>query len=290
MKPPNRIHLLKPIPPRPHDGHKGTFGRVLIVGGNAEMIGAPAFAGASAFRTGAGLVQIATPKAILPFSLLVEPELIGLALPAPKKKWDAATSAADAIVVGPGLGQLGHAKELVRDALKLDKPLVLDADALNLLAASKKWPAKVKARCVLTPHPGEMLRLGVLFGKTKQSSDPPDRLDTASRAARAFGQIIVLKGAGTIVTDGIRYYVNRTGDTSLSKAGTGDVLTGICATLLAQQMDPFDAACSAVWIHGKAGEIAGARLTPRSTTARDVVEAVGEACLEYEKTFGVSDG
>lgn len=250
------------------------------------MIGAPAFAGASAFRTGAGLVQIATPKAVLPFSLLVEPELIGLASPAPKKKWDAATNAADAIVVGPGLGQLNHARELVRHALRLDRPLVLDADALNLLAAGKRWPAKVTARCVLTPHPGEMLRLGALFAKTKQSSDPEDRLDTATRAARAFGQVIVLKGAGTIVTDGTRYYVNRTGDTSLSKAGTGDVLTGICATLLAQKMDPFDAACSAVWIHGKAGEIAGSRVTPRSTTARDVVDAVGSACVEYEKTFG----
>lgn len=260
---------------------------MLVIGGNAEMIGAPAFAGASAFRSGAGLVQIAMPKSVLALSLSVEPELIGLSLPAPKRKWDEATGKADAIVIGPGLGQLDEAKKLIDAVLKLDKPVVVDADGLNILSAEKKWPAKVKARCVLTPHPGEMKRLGKLFGKTEQQQTPADRLDTAARAANAFGQVIVLKGARTIVADADRYYINTTGDSSLSKAGTGDVLTGICATLLAQQFDPFDAACTAVWIHGKAGEIAGGRLTPRSTTARDIIAGIGPAFVEYERTFGL---
>jgi NAD(P)H-hydrate epimerase len=147
----------------------------------------------------------------------------------------------------------------------------------------------VKARCILTPHPGEMKRLGRLFGKTDQSQTPEDRLDTATRAARAFGQMVVLKGSKTIVTDGHRYYINPTGDSSLSKAGTGDVLTGICATLLAQAWEPLDAACAAVWIHGKAGEMAGKRLTPRSTTARDIIAAVGEAFVAYERAFGAGE-
>jgi len=283
---PERIHNLKPLLVRPNDGHKGLFGRVLIIGGNAEMIGAPAFAGAAAFRAGAGLVQIATPKAILPFSLSVEPELIGLSLPPSKKKWDAATAAADAIVIGPGLGQLHEAKKLLDSVLKLDKPLVIDADALNLLASHKSWPKKVGARCVLTPHPGEMKRLGKLFGKPDQTQTSEDRLDTALRAAQAFRHVIVLKGAKTIVTDGDRFYINPTGDSSLSKAGTGDVLTGICATLLAQDVDSFDAACMSVWIHGKAGEIAGAKIGQRSTTARDVIASIGEAFDAYASTFG----
>ncbi len=283
-----RIHILPPLPIRPKDGHKGVFGRVLVIGGNAEMIGAPAFAGGAAFRAGAGLVQIATPKAILPFSLAVEPELIGLALPATEKKWGDATAKADAIVIGPGLGQLPNARKLLAAVLKLGKPLVIDADALNLLAARTSWPKKIAAQCVLTPHPGEMKRLGRFFGKPDQTQSPEDRLDTSLRAAQAFGQIVIHKGAGTIVTDGHRYYVNPTGDSSLSKAGTGDVLTGVCATLLAQDIDPFHAACMAVWLHGKAGELAGQKLTPRSTIARDVIAAIGEAFGAYERTFGAS--
>lgn len=285
---PTRVHRLRPIPQRPADGHKGMFGRVLVIGGNAQMIGAPAFAGAAAFRSGAGLVQIATPKATLALSLSVEPELIGLALPAPKKEWGDATSKADAIVIGPGMGQLPEAKKLIDAVLKLNKPVVIDADALNILSSQKRWPAKVRARCVLTPHPGEMKRLGKLFSKTEQDQTPQDRLETATRAAKAFEQIIVLKGSRTIVTDATRYYINTTGDSSLSKAGTGDILTGICATLLAQGFDPFDAACTAVWIHGKAGEIAGRRLTPRSTTARDIIASIGEAFVEYDRTFGTA--
>jgi NAD(P)H-hydrate epimerase len=283
-----RIFKLPPLPARPEDGHKGTFGRVLVIGGNSEMIGAPVFAGASAFRSGAGLVQIATPKAILLHALSVEPELIGLSLPAPKKKWDEATRKADAIVIGPGLGQLDESKKLIDAVLKLDKPVVIDADALNILSTRKSWPKAVLARCVLTPHPGEMQRLGRLFGKTDQSQLPDDRIDTATRAARAFGQIVVLKGSRTIVTDGDRFYINTTGDSSLSKAGTGDVLTGICATLLAQSLDPFDAACIAVWVHGKAGEIAGQKHTPRSTTARDIVDSISKAFVDYERTFGTT--
>ncbi len=285
---PKRIHILKPLPHRPADGHKGTFGRVLVIGGNAEMIGAPAFAGASAFRAGAGLVQVATPKPILPFVLAIEPELIGLALPTSQKKWDEATDKADAIVIGPGLGQQKQSRERLDAVLSLDKPVVVDADALNLLSSHKKWPTKVKARCLLTPHPGEMQRLGALFGKIDQHNTADDRLDTAFRAASAFNQVIVLKGSHTIITDADRYHINTTGDSSLSKAGTGDILTGILATLLAQKVDPFDAACAAVWIHGRAGEIAGKKVGQRSTVARNIVESIAEAIHEYEQAFGTT--
>ncbi|MBC7784041.1 MAG: NAD(P)H-hydrate dehydratase [Burkholderiales bacterium] len=287
---PERLLVLPPLPARPADGHKGLFGRVLIVGGNPEMIGAPAFAGAAAFRAGAGLVQIATPKSILPFCLAIEPELIGLAMPAAQKRWDEAIAKADAIVIGPGLGQSAAAKKCLDGLLRTDKTIVIDADAINLLAAGRTWPKRVKAKLILTPHPGEMQRLGRLIGKPKQTQTHEDRLNTALRAADATGQVIILKGARTIVTDGRRVYVNDTGDSSLSKAGTGDVLTGICATLVAQGTEPFLAASMSPWIHGMAGEIAGARRTPRSTSARDIVDAIGEAMVRYEGRFGVDDG
>lgn len=282
-----RIDRLPPLPARPREGHKGLFGRVLIVGGNPEMIGAPVLAGVSAFRSGAGLVQIAIPKSVLSQALTIEPELIGLALPTSPEKWKYATEQADAIVVGPGMGQSSSARTLLRAVLKLpEKPVVVDADALNLLAAGGKWPSSTCSACVLTPHPGEMKRLARLFGKTELSQTPEDRLETAIGAATSFGQVVVLKGHRTIVTDAERYYVNNTGDSTLSKAGTGDILTGICATLLAQGLDRFDAACISVWVHGKAGEIAGQRFGQRSALAREILCCIGEAFDQYARLYG----
>ncbi|MDB5328682.1 MAG: hypothetical protein JWM57_4251 [Phycisphaerales bacterium] len=284
-----RIVTLRPLPARPADGHKGTFGRVLVVGGNPEMIGAPAFCGLAAYHAGAGYVQLATPKENLLHTLALSPQAIGLALPS--DHFAAAVEKANAIAIGPGLGQLDEAKPLLDTVLKSGKPAVLDADALNLIAAGKTWPKDVTARCVLTPHPGEMKRLGALFGKADQSStDETDRIDTATRAAVAFGQVIVLKGQRTIVTDGQWLYINRTGSSALAKAGSGDILSGITAALLAQKnADPFEAACTAVWLHGKAGEIAGGRVGERSATWQDVIGAIGESLTRYASLFGVAE-
>jgi NAD(P)H-hydrate epimerase len=161
---------------------------------------------------------------------------------------------------------------------------VIDADGLNLLARAKRWPTKsFKSHAVLTPHPGEMKRLARLIGRNEVPSDETARIDLALATANAFGQVVVLKGHRTVVTDGSRVYVNDTGDSSLSKAGTGDVLSGILGTLLAQQMDRFDAACAAVWIHGKAGELCGSRLGRRSVLAMDVINALPEAVRAFEQ-------
>ena len=284
-----RIVNLAPLPARPEDGHKGTFGRVLVIGGNAQMIGAPAFCGLAAYHAGAGYVQIATPQKILLAALALSPQAIGLALPSPKE-WKEGLEKADAIAIGPGLGKLAQAKKLVDDVLKTDAPAVIDADALNLLSAGRSWPKKVKASCVLTPHPGEMKRLGKLFGKIEQNNDDEsDRIDTATRAATSFGQIVVLKGHRTIVTDGCRVYVNRTGSSALAKAGSGDILSGIAAALLGQKnANVFDAACTAVWIHGKAGEFAGQRVGERSCMSDNVITAIGPALNAYADQFGVA--
>ncbi|HEX4123293.1 MAG TPA: NAD(P)H-hydrate dehydratase [Tepidisphaeraceae bacterium] len=280
---------LPPLPPRPIDGHKGLFGRVLIVGGNKQMIGAPVMAGTSALRMGAGLVQVAMPRAVLAAGLSVSPELIGLALDkqsdrgrGKKNPLDSAAAAADAVVVGPGLGDSASAMSRLKRLVRMTKPMVVDADGLNMLAAQKKWPAYFKATAVLTPHPGEMKRLGKLIRRTEVPTDDAGRIDIATAAAKAFGQTVVLKGARTVVTDGKQLYLNTTGDSSLSKAGTGDVLSGIVGTLLAQKVEPFFAAAIATYLHGRAGELAGQRLGQRCVLAMDVIDALPEAIREYE--------
>ena len=277
------ITALPKLPPRPANGHKGMFGRVLIVGGHDDMIGAPAMAGTSALRMGAGLVQVAVPRGILLSILSITPELIGLGLgKGVGSELIEAAEKANSIVLGPGLGQTADAKARVARLTQMDKPMVIDADGLNILAAGKKWPANFKARAVLTPHPGEMARLGKLFGQTKVPSDDEGRMKIALKAAEEFGQVIVLKGQHTIVTDGQRAYVNQTGDSSLSKAGTGDVLSGIIGALLGQKMEPFEAACLGVHLHGRAGEIAGKRLGQRCVLAREVIDALPQAVKEHE--------
>ena len=278
-----RITSPPPLPPRPKDGHKGLFGRVLVIGGSDGMIGAPAMAGRSALKLGAGLVEIAVPRSILAVVMTITPELIGI--PFGKGVGDSAVKA-DAIVIGPGMGQSLAVAAMLKKIVRLTKPMVVDADALNLLAKGKKWPVYFKARAVLTPHPGEMKRLGKLIGRESVPTDDRGRIEIAVQAAKAFGQTIVLKGNRTVVADGERVYLNRTGDSSLSKAGAGDVLSGMIGTLLAQKMNQFDAACAAVYIHGRAGEMAGERLGRRCVLAHDVIESISYAVAAYEKLYG----
>ncbi|MGA2439788.1 MAG: NAD(P)H-hydrate dehydratase [Tepidisphaeraceae bacterium] len=275
-----RIEQPPKLPPRPLDGHKGLFGRVLIVGGNMEMIGAPVLAGEAALRMGSGLVQVAMPAAVLAVGLSVVPELIGLALDessASTKKLLEAADKADVLALGPGLGQSPTTGKRLDTLFRLAKPMVVDADALNYLSSLGKWPKLFAARAVLTPHPGEMKRLAKLIGRSEVPQDEKGRISLAAAAAKAFGQVIVLKGHRTVVTDSEKVYVNHTGDSSLSKAGAGDVLSGMLASLIGQGMSPFDAACAAVHLHGLAGEIAGKRLGRRSVLARDVIAAISDA-------------
>jgi ADP-dependent NAD(P)H-hydrate dehydratase len=277
-----------PLPPRPTDGHKGLFGKVLVVGGSAAMLGAPVLAGTAALRLGSGLVQIAVPAAMVPFALSITPELTSLPLPQTpgRKMLAAAAGKCDALVVGPGLGTSRVARARVLKLVGIDKPMVLDADALNILAAGDGWPADFKAAAVLTPHPGEMARLCALLGmadvpeRDRVPADEPGRVALAATAAKAFRSVVLLKGHRTVVTDGARVYVNATGDSSLSKGGTGDVLSGMIGSLIGQGMTPFDAACRGAWLHGRAGEIAGKRLGLRCVLARDVIDALPEAVGE----------
>ncbi|HUB24909.1 MAG TPA: NAD(P)H-hydrate dehydratase [Tepidisphaeraceae bacterium] len=270
-----KIKQLPALPPRPKSGHKGLFGHVLIVGGSDQMIGAPVLAGTAALRMGGGLVQIAMPRSVLATAISVTPELIGLALGPSDKPLLEAAEKADSLVIGPGLGQSPAARRRVMRLIKFDQPMVIDADALNLLA--KKWPAGFKAAAVLTPHPGEMRRL---IGGGSVPTDDAGRIELANSFAAKKKVVLVLKGERTVVSDGLRYFLNNTGDSSLSKGGSGDLLSGMLGCLLAQKMDRFDASCVAVHLHGRAGELAGVKLGRRSVLSRDVIEALPAAIHE----------
>jgi len=273
-----RVTQIPPLPPRGPQGHKGLFGRVLVVGGSSDMIGAPLLASTAALRMGAGIVQIAVPKAILSACLTVTPELVGLGLAS--KIPAEAIEKANAMVLGPGMGQSARAKQWVAQLIRVPKPLLIDADALNILAAGKRWPAAFKANAVLTPHPGEMKRLIGLLGKQTVPTDEQGRIELAAGVASAWKVVIVLKGERTVVSDGDRFFVNTTGDSSLSKGGSGDLLSGMLGCLLGQKMERFEAACLAVHIHGRAGELAGKKLGRRSVLSRDVIDSLPAAIAE----------
>jgi len=281
------------LPARPVEGHKGLFGRVLVVGGSAQMIGAPVLAGTAALRLGAGLVRIALPAEVLAAAVAVTPELVGVARPnrAVERWLTTALEAADAVVFGPGLGTGGQQYRMLRTIAAGSKPAVIDADGLNVLAACGRLPEPFTVQAVLTPHPGEMARLAAMVGwNGAVPADEAGRMDIATRAAGVFGQVIVLKGHRTVVADGARVYVNRTGDSSLSKAGTGDVLSGMIGCLLAQKMQPFAAASLAVWLHGRAGELAGRALSRRCVLARDVIDHLPQAVREMEEASASAQG
>jgi len=277
------IARLPPLPPRPDDGHKGTFGRVLVVGGSDSMIGAPVLAGTAALRMGSGLVQLAMPRGVLAAALSITPELVGLPLGrGVGSALVVAANAADAIVLGPGMGRSPDAAARVQRLIQIERPMVIDADALNILAEAPSWPRSFKARAVLTPHPGEMRRLAPLIGREDVPTDDRGRAQIAIDAARRLGQVIILKGHRTVVSDGRRVHVNDTGDSTLAKAGSGDVLSGMLGCLLGQGMERFEAAVLAVYLHGRGGEIAGRKAGRRSALARDVIDAIAACLRELE--------
>ena len=274
---------------RKTDSHKGDFGRVLIVGGSRGMIGAPALAASAALRAGAGLVKMALPKSIQLTCASLEPCATSLALPetaagtfaAPAiAKIAAAARDHDVLAVGPGLDKSPALTKLLAAVIGLaNKPVVIDADGLNNLCQVRDWPKKARARLVLTPHPGEAKRL---WAGLKKSAWPKSRRDAALELARSCRQTVVLKGAGTVVTDGSRVYVNKTGNPGMASGGTGDVLTGVIAALIGQGLDVFDAAVLGVYLHGRAGDLAAEMTGQVSLTARDLLEVLPDAFRQIQ--------
>jgi NAD(P)H-hydrate epimerase len=277
------------LPRRAPDGHKGTYGKVLVVAGSRTMSGAAVLCGRAALRGGAGLVQVACPADVQPVVAAGNPCYTTFPI---RQHADGAFSegAADEVVelgraatvlaVGPGLGRAPDVAALVRELLaELPQlPAVTDADALNVLSPFGDESRGRPAPLVLTPHPGEFARL---TGRSAPET-PRERQEQAVGFAARFGVVVVLKGAGTVVTDGARVYVNPTGNPGMATGGAGDVLTGLTAALIGQRLPAFDAAVLGAWVHGRAGDLAAATLGQTGLTATDLIDHLPTAFRELE--------
>ncbi len=279
-----RVASAPRLPKRPADAHKGMFGRILAIAGGRGMAGAAALVGASALRSGAGLVKVASPAEIQPTVASFEPSYMTFPLPQDDDglidfghaagDLERLAHAADVVAAGPGLGQSDGLRELVRWLIgAVESPVVLDADALNNLAGDVSVLDKLIRPVVLTPHPGEFARL--IGRPTREVQADRERL--AAEFASRDHLVLVLKGHQTIVTDGHRLYVNTTGNPGMATGGAGDCLTGVIAALLGQGMSAFDAATLGVFVHGLAGDIARDQNGEVGLIAGDIVDSLADA-------------
>ncbi len=263
----DRRDLSRLLPPRRPGTHKGEQGHVLVLGGDTGMSGAVRLAGQAALRTGAGWVSIGSRPEHVAIIASAQPELMVHGIDA-SAGLDPLLQRADALALGPGLGQGTWSRELFEAALAADLPMVIDADALNLLGQA---PRKLPRTCILTPHPGEAARLLDCSVREIES----DRYAAVRALAERYACTVVLKGAGTLVDDGRRVRVCPYGNPGMASAGMGDALTGTVAALLAQHLEVLDAACAGVLAHALAGDRA-AGLLPRGLLASDLIAQVRE--------------
>lgn len=264
------------LPRRDPAGHKGNFGKVLCVCGSVGYTGAPIFASRAAVRTGSGLVFLAVPKSVWPVAAVKSDEAMPFPLPETadgklsllaEESIRQRASDCDAVLIGCGLGRDWQTDALVRNLLSIEKPLVLDADGLNALGQSVELLQKRTAPTVLTPHEGEFLRLGGDLSCGREAA--------AAAFSRNYGVYLVLKGHHTLVAapDGCMA-VNGTGNSGMAKGGSGDVLAGMLLSLLGQGCEAYDACCAAVWLHGRAGDLAAADKGERGMTPTDLLEQI----------------
>lgn len=274
------------LPDREAESHKGDFGRVLMIGGSQGMAGAIALSGLAALRSGSGLLKIATPDSIQPSVAGFSPCLMTVGCES--KKGHLAASAidqlleasewADVVAVGPGLGRFKSLEPLIATLYsELPQPLIVDADALNLLADGDASLSEHHGMRVLTPHPGEFQRL--LECKT---TDRVRMSGLAVEAAFEAQVTIVLKGHRSLVTDGKEQFENQTGNSGMATAGSGDVLTGVIASLVGQGLEPFAASKLGVHLHGLAGDLAAVEVGQTSLIATDLIDYLPQAFRQYQ--------
>jgi len=279
------------LPERPPDGHKGTFGKGLIIAGSAGMTGAAVMSGLSFLRSGAGLCYSAVPRSLVDVVDTNAIEVVVLPMPEVRKKRCHTTRAlgelhkhardVDAVAIGPGLGTHFETREMVRRFLsKVQKTIVIDADGLNALAGEiDDTIPKITAPSVMTPHLGELSRL--LEIPIEQIAK--NKLENAKDWAKLLFTTLVIKGNPTIVADENEIlHIIPIGNDGMATAGSGDVLTGLITGFLAQGLKPFDAARVGTYIHGLAGEIASQRLTRRAMIATDILDAIPDAMTTLE--------
>ncbi len=283
------VSSLPRLPNRARDSHKGTFGKVLIVAGSVGMSGAAVLAGLGALRGGAGLVQIACPTAIQPIVATGNPCYLTVGLTHDSSGQLTASSLerlssilpdVQAVAFGPGMGRAPDVKQCLEHLItEFQGYIIIDADGLHALKQLQQEgniPER-KIPLICTPHPGEFAQMTGLTAQQIQA----DRKQQAVRYVIEHKVILVLKGQGTLVTDGQRMYVNTTGNSGMAKGGSGDVLTGLITSLAAQGLPPLEAAQAGVYLHGLAGDLAAATLTEYAMLPTDLVEALPLAFRKY---------
>ena len=280
-KPRPRLPAELRLPERPEDANKGTFGQVCVVAGSLGYTGAPYLTATAAARTGAGYVRLLAAETIYPILAIKCAEVVVTQVPevgpgilghAGLDAVQRFCAAADACVVGPGLGREFSTRRMVLDLLgQLRNPTVVDADALNALSEQRKLLPRLKSKLILTPHPMEMSRLTGMKVEDIQA----DREAVAQKFAREWRQVVVLKGSRTVIAEpGGEVRVNPHGNPALATAGTGDVLAGIIGGLLAQGLDLFEAAVTGVFLHGATGDEASARMGDAGVLASDLLPLI----------------
>lgn len=287
MKETDRLLFNKAVFNRPDDSNKGTLGSLLCICGSYGMAGAAIMAGKAALRCGIGLLKIAVPKSIYPVCATNILESVYYPLEETSngvissKNTDFLLEMCEkssAVVIGCGLSVCDDTKNLVQSVItNCEKPLVIDADALNCICNKPEILKNLKAPAIITPHPGEMARLLHSTPKTVNSN----RENTAIDFAKKFGVVTVLKGAGTIIAspDG-EVYINHTGNSGMSTGGSGDVLSGIIGSLLAQGASPINAAAAGVFLHGTIGDLAAEKLGKISMLPTDMIDMIPTAYLK----------
>lgn len=287
MKETDRLLFNKAVFNRPDDSNKGTLGSLLCICGSYGMAGAAIMAGKAALRCGIGLLKIAVPKSIYPVCATNILESVYYPLEETSngvissKNTDFLLEMCEkssAVVIGCGLSVCDDTKNLVQSVItNCEKPLVIDADALNCICNKPEFLKNLKAPAIITPHPGEMARLLHSTPKTVNSN----RENTAINFAKKFGVVTVLKGAGTIIAspDG-EVYINHTGNSGMATGGSGDVLSGIIGSLLAQGAAPINAAAAGVFLHGTIGDLAAEKLGKISMLPTDMIDMIPTAYLK----------
>lgn len=287
MKETDRLLFNKAVFNRPDDSNKGTLGSLLCICGSYGMAGAAIMAGKAALRCGIGLLKIAVPKSIYPVCATNILESVYYPLEETSngvissKNTDFLLEMCEkssAVVIGCGLSVCDDTKNLVQSVItNCEKPLVIDADALNCICNKPEILKNLKVPAIITPHPGEMARLLHSTPKTVNSN----RENTAIDFAKKFGVVTVLKSAGTIIAspDG-EVYINHTGNSGMATGGSGDVLSGIIGSLLAQGASPINAAAAGVFLHGTIGDLAAEKLGKISMLPTDMIDMIPTAYLK----------
>ena len=271
----NHETVLSLLPDRNPWGHKGEFGKLLLLCGSRGYTGAAFFAAMGALRSGAGLVFLGVPESIYGIEAvkLNEPVIFPLPDADGRLSADAVPEILsrlprmDAVLVGPGLGQSEGTLAVVRAVLeKAECPVVVDADGINVLRAHRDLLRGRKSPTILTPHDGEFARLGGIIGE--------DRMSAAAALADDLGCVVLLKGHETCVTDGVDGYINPTGNPGMAVGGSGDVLAGVITALLGAGLPPLEAAACGAWLHGAAGDRCAAELGQYGMLPTDMLSAL----------------